>query len=248
MSRLNLRGRDISFAQILPNLVTIAAICAGLTAIRFGVQGRYEMAVKLILAAAVLDALDGRLARLLDGCSPIGSELDSLGDFLNFGVAPALVLYFWGHQGLSSATWLPVLIYAVCAVLRLARFNVATREGGNPAGDFFTGVPAPAGALLVMFPLYISFAIADEPVFPAPVIGGHMVLVGLLMISTIPTRSFKTLRIAPGRVKFALLGFAALGSALLTYPWAVLAALCIGYLGLVLHGVVAGPGQDRAGG
>ncbi len=248
MSRLSLRGRDVSLAQILPNLVTIAAICAGLTAIRFGLQGQYEMAVKLILAAAVLDALDGRLARLLDGCSPIGSELDSLGDFLNFGVAPALVLYFWGHQGLPSATWLPVLVYAVCAVLRLARFNVAAKEGGEAAGDYFTGVPAPAGALLVMFPLYISFAIADEPVFPAPVIGAHMVLVGLLMISTIPTRSFKSLRIAPGRVKFALLGFAALGSALLTYPWAVLAALCIGYLGLVLHGVVAGPGQDRAGG
>ncbi|MFT5867142.1 MAG: CDP-diacylglycerol--serine O-phosphatidyltransferase, partial [Gammaproteobacteria bacterium] len=145
---------DIRLYHLLPNLLTIAAICAGLTAIRFGYEGDFEMAVRLVLAACVLDGLDGRLARLMKRETAVGAELDSLADFVNFGVAPVLILHSWALQDLRSAGWIAVLIYSVCCVLRLARFNVNNRlESDGSACDFFVGVPSPAGALLVLLPM-----------------------------------------------------------------------------------------------
>lgn len=229
---------DFALIQLLPNLLTIAAICAGLSAIRFGVQGNHILAVQLILAACVLDGLDGRLARKLGSDSKMGAELDSLADFVNFGVAPPLVVYFWALQDMRSAAWLSVLVFAVCCVVRLARFNVDNNNSDNSKdpecdGSYFVGVPAPAGALLVMLPMFLSFMVADRAVLPGFLICLHMVAVGLLMISRIPTWSFKTTRVSRNNVKFFLVGFAFVGAALLTYAWVTLAVLCLGYIVIV---------------
>ncbi len=136
---------ELPIVQLLPNFVTIVAICAGLTAIRFGVQGNYERAVLLVVAAGVLDTLDGRLARMLKSDSKMGAELDSLADFVNFGVAPPLVIYFWALQDMRSAGWISVLVFSVCCVLRLARFNVTNKsdDEGDDSG-YYAGVPSPA--------------------------------------------------------------------------------------------------------
>ncbi|TMV06828.1 CDP-diacylglycerol--serine O-phosphatidyltransferase [Ruegeria sediminis] len=226
---------EFSLIQLLPNMLTITAICAGMSAIRFGVQGNYTLAVQLIVAACVLDGLDGRIARLLKSSSKMGAELDSLADFLNFGVAPPLIVYFWALQDIRSLAWLSVLIYAVCCVMRLARFNV-TSKSEEPGKDsaYFAGVPSPAGALLVMLPMYLSFAFSDWPQVPGIAICVYMVLIGLLMISTIPTWSFKTTRISRANVKYFLIGVAFAGAAVLTFAWTTLIALCLGYAVMVI--------------
>jgi len=233
---------DFALVQLIPNMLTIAAICAGLSAIRFGVQENYTLAVQLIVAACVLDGLDGRLARLLGSGSKMGAELDSLADFVNFGVAAPLVIYFWALQDMQSAAWISVLVYAICCVVRLARFNVNSKaDCENTPNAYFSGVPAPAGALLVMLPMFVSFAFADTPLLPDVIICAHMVLVGLLMISGIPTWSLKTARISRKNVKFFLVGFAFVGAALLTYAWITLVVLCVGYIGMVIWCLVTKP-------
>lgn len=225
---------EFSLIQLLPNVLTITAICAGLSAIRFGVQGNYMLAVQLIIAAGILDAMDGRIARLLGSCSKIGAELDSLADFLNFGVAPSLTLYFWALQDIRGLGWISVLIFAICCVMRLARFNVGNKSDNEDHDNaYFEGVPSPAGALLVMLPIYVSFTVANAPVLPGYLICIYMIIVGLLLISRIPTWSFKTTRISRGNVKFFLIGVAIIGTALVTFAWITLIALCLGYIGMV---------------
>lgn len=225
---------EYSLIRLLPNALTVTAICAGLSAIRFGVQGNYKLAVLLILLACVLDGVDGRIARALNSDSKIGAELDSLADFLNFGVAPPLILYFWALQDIPSAAWIPVLIFSVCCVMRLARFNVGNKsEESEHDAAFFEGVPAPAGALLVMLPMYLSFALSGADMVPDLIICLNMVFVGYLLISHIPTWSFKTTTVARGNVKFLLLGITFTGAAVLTYPWETLIALCLAYIGMV---------------
>lgn len=227
---------EIGVLQLLPNMLTIAAICAGLTAIRYGVQGHYLYAVQLILVASVLDGLDGRLARLLQADSKMGAELDSLADFLNFGVAPALIVYFWALQDVRGAGWIAALVFAVCCVVRLARFNVAGKsEDSGASGEYFVGVPAPAGALLAMLPMYVSFAFNDARLLPGVVIGAYVVLIGLLMISHIPTWSFKTTRISRENVKYFLVGFAFVAAAVWTYAWITLSVLCFAYVVMVIQ-------------
>jgi len=236
---------ELALIQLLPNMITIAAICAGLTAIRFGFQGDFVRAVQLILAACILDGVDGRLARLLNSDSKMGAELDSLADFLNFGVAPPLVLYFWALQDMRSAGWLTVLVFAVCCVVRLARFNVASKdEEVRDDSAFFTGIPAPAGAMLVFLPMFISFAFSDVPLLPDALICLYMVGIGLLMISRIPVWSFKTTRISRQNVKFVLVGFAFIGAAVLTFAWITLVALCLAYIGLVIWAMLS-PGISK---
>lgn len=226
---------SIRLVHLLPNLLTITAICAGLTAIRFGYEGDFEMAVLLVLAACVLDGLDGRLARMMNRSTPVGAELDSLADFVNFGVAPVLVLHAWALQDASGAGWIAVLFYAICCVLRLARFNVSSRaEPINTSSDFFVGVPSPVGAILVMLPMVVSFAMPDLPLTPPTLVAGYICLIGLLMISGLPTYSFKNIRIDRANVKYALLGSAVLAAAILTFLWATLAVLSLIYVsGLV---------------
>lgn len=226
---------ELPIVQLLPNFVTIVAICAGLTAIRFGVQGNYEQAILLVVAAGVLDALDGRLARMLKSDSKVGAELDSLADFVNFGVAPPLVIYFWALQDMRSAGWLSVLVFSVCCVLRLARFNV-TNKSDQEADDsgYYVGVPSPAGAGLVMMPMFASFAIGEALIVPAGLISLYMIIIGLSMISHFPSWSFKAVTVSRENVKFVILGLVFMGAAVLTYTWITLFAVGVTYVAVVI--------------
>lgn len=239
--------KEVTLAQLLPNMLTVAAICAGITAIRFGVQGDYVRAVQLILIAAVLDGLDGRLARLLRSTSAMGAELDSLADFLNFGVAAPLVIYYWGLQDARHAGWIAVLFFTICCVMRLARFNVSSREeaakGGS--GAYFSGLPSPAGALLAMLPMFVTFALPGMPHPPAALTGLYMAGVGLLMISPVPVWSFKKTRISRENVKFFLLGFACVAAALTIFTWGALIVLCLAYIVVVVWAALVRHSQER---
>ncbi|MBD0274136.1 MAG: phosphatidylcholine/phosphatidylserine synthase, partial [Acetobacteraceae bacterium] len=218
-----------SFNRLIPNILTMLGLCAGLTAVRFAIEGRWEHAAVLIVVAGAIDGIDGRLARLLKGTSRFGAEFDSLSDFLCFGVAPALVLYLWtlqhvslGARGLGFA---PCLLFAVCSALRLARFNAALGEAppavpiaGPPpkpafAQSFFTGVPAPAGAGLALFPVFAALAFhewewdAMAAAMRHPAVSGLLlVVVGALMVSTLPTWSFKNFKVPADYVMPLLLG------------------------------------------
>ncbi len=225
------RRSDAAPIQLLPNLLTLAAICAGMTSIRFAIQGNYAFAVQLVLVAGILDGLDGRLARLLKVDSKIGAELDSLADFLNFGVAPPFILYLWGLQDIPKFAWIAVLFYTICCVIRLARFNVdnVTEDSTRKTGSF-VGVPSPAGAVLAMLPIYLSLAVDNAPQLPGVVVCFHLGIIGLLMISAIPTPSFKSARLSRRAVKYYLVGAIVLGASILTFTWSALIALTFAYL------------------
>jgi CDP-diacylglycerol--serine O-phosphatidyltransferase len=228
--------RELLLLKLLPNLVSILALCAGLTAIRYAIAGNFGMAVLLIGTAAALDGLDGRLARMLKSESAIGAELDSLCDLVNFGVAPALVLYLWGLRPESSFGWIAVLVYAVCCMLRLARFNVGSRAVGEAAEKTsFIGVPSPAGAMLVLLPVYVTFATSGAITVPPLVTSVWMLGVGALMISRVRTPSLKRITIAADYARYVLVGAVVLVAALLTFPWVTLTALT----GLYLAGILA---------
>ncbi|WP_103334564.1 CDP-diacylglycerol--serine O-phosphatidyltransferase [Pseudotabrizicola formosa] len=232
--KLPLRRR-MHILHLLPNLISVIALCAGLTAIRMAVEGRFGWAVALIGLAAALDGIDGRLARMLKSESAIGAELDSLCDLVNFGVTPALVLYFWGMHSDTALGWIAVLIYAVCCMLRLARFNVGNREpdvDAKPKG--FVGVPSPAGAMLALLPIYLAYGFDNALRLPAWAVAIWMVFIGALMISRMPTPSFKGVRIYAENARFILVGSVALIAALLTYPWVTLLLLDVIYLAAIL--------------
>ena len=228
-------GARLQLIQLLPNAMTLGALCAGLTAIRLAVQDRFEAAVALILLAAVLDGLDGMLARKLGSTSPMGAELDSLCDFVDFGVAPALVIHLWAYDGAAGEGWIAALIYAVACALRLARFNIGSREP-SVAGQVrktFSGVPSPAGALLAMLPLFFANLIPGA-VLPAPLAALWLVVVAALMVTRLPTPALGPLRVRPAQAPLLLLGAVALGAALMTYPWLTLVALDLGYMVMLL--------------
>ncbi len=220
---------------LLPNLVTLLALCSGVTAIRLGIEGRYELAVAAVIVSIVLDAVDGRLARFLKGTSRFGAELDSLADFVNFGVTPALLIYLWSLDALRTKGWVVALTLAVCCALRLARFNVALEDLGKPAwkSRFFTGVPAPAGAGLALAPMYLGFlGIVDNGQQYAAVIAPYVFLVALLMVSRIPTFSGKTMGTSVRRERvLPILGLAAMTIVCLAaFPWETLSLFAFLYL------------------
>jgi len=233
-----------SFNRLIPNLMTMLGLCCGLVAIRFAFEGRFAPAATLIVVAGVIDGLDGRLARLLKATSRFGAEFDSLSDFLCFGVAPAFILYFWTMQDYRGWGFAPCLMFAVCMALRLARFNAAldVGPGVKPAYTyhFFTGVPAPAGAGCVLFPLFLGLWFTEagweglaqatrHPIF----VGLVLVGVAMLCISTLPTWSFKNFKVPRGYVLPLLLGTGLFVAALLAEPWAALAMAGILYLGML---------------
>jgi CDP-diacylglycerol---serine O-phosphatidyltransferase len=224
--------RELPLVQLLPNMLTVAALCSGLTAIRFAVAGNFGLAVGLVVLAAVLDAMDGRLARLLKSESEIGAELDSLVDFVNFGVAPGIILYLWALHAIPQAGWIAALVYIVCCLLRLARFNIMNRA---PEGDasHFTGVPSPAGAMLAFMPVFFALMLQGTVVPPAWLVAVWMVMVGALMISRLPTPSFKKATVFADQVRYVVVAFVALAAALLTYPWETLFLLGLAYGGLI---------------
>ena len=229
------RFRPVPVRVLIPNLITILAMCAGLTAIRMAYEGKTDYAVYLIVTAAVLDMLDGRIARMLQGTSRFGAELDSLADFLSFGAVPALVLYFWGLKDMGSLGWLAALVFATCAALRLARFNVAIDDPLKPdwMANFFTGMPTPAAAIVVMLPIYLESIGAPRAVLPSLLVVAYTLLIAFLMVSNIPVFSGKKLgnRIPRDWVLPVILLSVGFFGLLISYPWVMLALGTVGYLG-----------------
>lgn len=224
----------LSINHMIPNVLTLLALCAGLTSIRFGLHGKWEAGVAAIFLAAILDGLDGRVARLLQGTSKFGAELDSLSDFVSFGVAPAMLLYFWTMQTAGGFGWALVLLFAVCCALRLARFNTMMGDDLPPyAYNFFTGVPAPAAAGLVLFPMIASFQFGNGFFDRPAVVAVFLLGVSFLMVSTIPTFSFKKVRIPHKWVLPILLVIGLLAAFLVTEPWLTLVAVGVLYMGLI---------------
>ncbi|HUC68659.1 MAG TPA: CDP-diacylglycerol--serine O-phosphatidyltransferase [Stellaceae bacterium] len=225
---------SLSLNRLIPNILTLLALCAGMTAIRLALTGKYQSAAAAIIIAGVLDGIDGRIARLLKVTSPFGAQLDSLSDFVSFGVAPAVLLYLWTMSQLASLGWALVLLFGVCCALRLARFNTQLGAELPPyAYNFFTGVPAPAGAGLVMIPMFVSFEF-ELTFFRSPYVNG-LVLAGVaaLMVSRIPTFSFKRFRVPAEWVLPMLLVIGGLAAFLTTEPWGTLLVIGILYLGSI---------------
>lgn len=238
------KKRPISLRAILPNMVTLLALCAGLTSIRLAMEGRFEFAVFAMVLAAVLDGLDGRVARLLKSSSKLGAELDSLTDFVNFGVAPGMILYLWLLHDLRSLGWIAALVFAICMALRLARFNVANASKSKRKADewqdnYFTGVPAPAGAMCALLPLSLQKIGVPIDSDWAILILIYVLFIGFLVVSTVPTFSGKKLGSGIPR-DFALplmVGLVLWAALLASYPFTVVTVMTLIYIGLLPVGI-----------
>ncbi len=232
------RRDRMPFLHLLPNMVTILGLSAGLTSIRFVLVGRYEFAAALIIFAALIDGLDGLLARRINATSPMGAELDSLSDFVNFGVAPGLLAYQFALGGMRDLGWIFVLIYVICCCLRLARFNV-NRDVPNPGGRaHFTGVPAPAGALLALLPLFLhAEGILNTRDLPW-ISGPWLAVVAWAMISRMPTPSPKALRIRREQVAPLLVGMVVIGGLAFTRFWLLMVLLSLAYIAVLIHAAI----------
>jgi CDP-diacylglycerol--serine O-phosphatidyltransferase len=226
------RFRPIPVRMLVPNFITLLAICAGLTAIRLSTEGRMELAVAAIVFAAVLDGIDGRVARMIKGQSKFGAELDSLADFVNFGVAPGLILYFWQLHELNNGGWIAAMVFAISGGLRLARFNATMEDPNKPAfaANYFTGVPAPMGAIAVLLPIYLAFLGVPKP--PAMLTAAYTLLIGFLMVSRLPVFSGKTvrMRVPPEMVLPVFVSVVFFIALLIGYPWYILSAGTVVYL------------------
>lgn len=223
---------SLPFLQLVPNLVTILGLCAGLTAIRYTFDGRLMLAAGLIVFAALVDAMDGLIARRLRATSEIGAELDSLSDFLCFGVAPAIIVYRFVSPSDPGLMWIFALVFAICCCLRLARFNVMRDQPDAPR--HFVGVPSPAGAGLALMPLFAHFAgVMDLRDWPH-LVGLWLMLSGLLMVSRIPTPSIKGMRIPRDKARFLLIGMALVVGLLISRFWLFLFLVGLAYLATVL--------------
>ena len=219
---------------ILPNILTLVGVCIGLSSIKFALDTRYELAIIAIVFAAVMDGLDGRIARLIKGTSKVGKELDSLTDVISFGVAPAFIMYFWSLNSLGKFGWLLCLIYVVCVALRLARFNVNSETQPSWKDNFFEGVPSPAGGILVLMPLIyskseIQFLNIDFTYF-TPIL---FVLISILLISKLPTYSFKKIAVPRRLTIFLLFGVVLFFGLLLIYTYNVIVISSLLYLALI---------------
>jgi len=242
LERRRLRFRNIPIRVVLPNLVTLLALSMGLTSIRYAVDGRFETAVLAVMAAAVLDGLDGRLARALKGTSRFGAELDSLADFVDFGVAPALLLYFWALHEIKDLGWFAALAFAIACALRLARFNVMVEDPARPAwqADFFVGMPSPAGAVTVLLPLYLHLSALELPSSKGFVLVyiAYVLLIAFLMASPIPHFSGKRVgKVSRDLVIPLLFGAGVTLLLLAIYPMEVLTVLSLAYLALIPVGM-----------
>jgi CDP-diacylglycerol--serine O-phosphatidyltransferase len=228
------RFRRVPVRMLVPNVITLLALCAGLTAIRMAFENHYVLALAAIVFAAILDGIDGRLARFLKGTSRFGAELDSLTDFVNFGVAPALILYFWGLHDLKSAGWIAAMVFAICVALRLARFNVMIDDPDRPAwaSNFFVGMPAPAGAITVLLPIYAVFLGVPRSHFLTWVTLVYTLVVASLMVSRLPVFSGKRIgtRVPPEMVGPLIIVVVLFVALLIAYPWILLTAGTLAYL------------------
>jgi CDP-diacylglycerol---serine O-phosphatidyltransferase len=243
------RFRLIPVRTLLPNLITLLALCAGLTAIRLAVEDKLEWAVAAIVFAALLDGVDGRIARMLKGTSRFGAELDSLADFVNFGVAPALMLYFWGLHQLGNLGWIAAMVFAISTGLRLARFNVMVDDPDKPAwaAKFFMGVPAPAGAITVLLPIYIYFLGVPRLPGTALLTFLYTFAIAVLMVSRLPVFSGKRVgkRIAPEMVLPVFVMVVLFFALLISYPWVVLTIGTVCYLASLPFGYLSYRRHER---
>jgi CDP-diacylglycerol--serine O-phosphatidyltransferase len=226
------RLRDHSINRLIPNLLTVFALCAGLTGIRFALLDRWDYAVIAIVIAAVFDALDGRIARLLDSSSKFGAELDSLSDFVSFGVAPAMIMFLWSTHEVKGIGWALTLAFSACMALRLARFNTKLDNADLPAwtSRFFTGVPAPAGAGLVLMPMIAWLEYGFEFLRAPAFVGIFLIGVAGLLVSRLPTFSFKRVRVTQAWVLPTMIGVVVYASLLVSVPWATLFFTLLAYL------------------
>ena len=216
---------------ILPNMLTLIGVCIGLTSIRFALDGRFEFAIIAIILAAVIDGLDGRIARLIKATSKVGKELDSLTDMISFGVAPAFIMYFWKLNTLGRFGWLVCLIFVICVALRLARFNINSNQEASWRDNFFEGVPSPAGGILVLTPLVISMTNFDLIKIDNNVIAPiFFIITSLLLISKFPTYSFKKIVIQRQTTIFLLFGIVLFFGFILIYPFIAISISSILYL------------------
>jgi len=243
------RFRRIPVRTLAPNVITLLALCAGLTAIRMAFENRYVLALAAIVFAAILDGIDGRLARFLKGTSRFGAELDSLSDFVNFGVAPSLILYFWDLHELKSAGWIAAMVFAICGALRLARFNVMIDDPDRPAwkNNFFVGMPAPAGAITVLLPIYAVFLGLPRSGFLTWLTLIYTLVIALLMVSRVPVFSGKRVgtRVTPELVGPAVLVVVLSIAVLMAYPWIVLTTGTLAYLTCLPFGWLSYRGYER---
>src|SRR4051795_11763327 len=237
------RFRAIPVRMLIPNLITLLALCAGLTAIRLAFEDKLEWALAAIVFAAGLDGLDGRVARLIKGQSRFGAELDSLADFVNFGCAPGLILYLWDLHDLGNVGWIAAMVFAICAALRLARFNVMIDDPNRPlwAGNFFVGMPAPAGAITVLLPLYLFFLGVlgtTRLSVAAPMTLIYTLAIAFLMVSRLPVFSGKRVgkRVSPDMVVPVFVVVVLCFALLISYPWTVLTMGTLAYLAILPFG------------
>ncbi|MES1975893.1 MAG: phosphatidylcholine/phosphatidylserine synthase [Pseudomonadota bacterium] len=233
--------RGLPLRAVAPNAVTALALCFGLTGIRYAISAEWETAVTMIMIAGVLDGLDGTVARMVRGESRFGAELDSLSDAISFGVSPAIILYLWTLRGIPRVGWIVALVFAVFCALRLARFNanIDVTEQPHKSAGFLTGIPAPAGAGLAMLPLYLSFW-NDQPLLRSPwLVMPWVALIATLMVSSIATYSWGSLKLR-NNIRFeAIVVVVILGAALISAPWHTLSAICLAYLATMPFSVSA---------
>ncbi len=231
---------------LLPNILTLAGVCLGISSIKFSIDGNFSLAVTLILFAAILDALDGRIARLIKGTSEFGKELDSLTDFVSFGIAPVFILYFWELNNYGKLGWAITLIYSVCCVLRLARFNLTkVDETEKWKNNFFEGIPSPAGGLLILMPLI--YELTDLSIkFDIKTYTPYLtILISILLVSKVPTLSFKRISISPKSTVFLLLGIGIIFIALLFYRLETLLIFGVVYLMSIPFSVLIYKNQSK---
>ncbi len=236
--RLGFKNRPVSLIKLIPNIITIIGLCAGLSAIRFALAAKWELAVTCTIIAAIIDAIDGKIARLLNSTSIFGAELDSLCDALNFGIAPVLVTYFWtlDDYSIKVVSWGIVLLFSVCAVLRLARFNTMAISASEDKilSGFFIGIPAPAGAILALMPLIYEFDLREYTDFsfqPHPlIIAVYQCAIAVLMASKLPTFSIKNISVDPKNLWLWLIFAGIIIISAFLYTWIVLPLVAILYI------------------
>ncbi|WP_282608006.1 CDP-diacylglycerol--serine O-phosphatidyltransferase [Pelagibius sp. Alg239-R121] len=232
ITRRRRRLRGLSINRLIPNALTLMGLCAGMTAIRWALEDRWEVAVAAVVVAMVIDGLDGPVARMMKATSEFGAQLDSLADFVNFGVTPAIIVYLWAMQDLGGMAWALVLVYAMCCAMRLARFNAALTQDDAPSwsSKFFVGVPAPAGAGLMLLPMVLSFKLGDD-IFRSQILNGVVFIgVAALMVSQLPTYSSKRIKVPLRHVGFVLIAVGAFAAFLVSTPWVTLSVAGLAYL------------------
>lgn len=233
------KEKDLDLSKLIPNIVTFSALCLGLTAVRYAINGQFLVAVTMIIIACFLDGFDGKLARMLNASSEFGAQLDSLADFFNFGVAPALVVYFWKGQelGIRGIAWGMVMFFSICMAIRLARFNVSlsdTETDERLKNYFFVGVPAPVGAGLLILPMIFSFYLGNGNLFTNPVaVVSCGYVIGLLLISRFPTFSLKKVKVKREYSHIVMMFLALFIVGLVLEPWIVFSAMGILYIALL---------------